>query len=214
MSGSVTCTKLPGRGPVDGGGLVEVLGDRLETGQQRDREERRAAPDVDGDDRAHRQCRIAEERDVAADEPVLEHPGDDPVGRVENPEPGQRRARRDDPGQEQRRALGFLKRKCWFISRARAMPSTSLNTVSDARVDERVPQRLLEDAVLGVGDEVVQADERLGTPIRALIRLYQIPSRNGRDEDGEDDDGRAIRIRPRLPSRSKRSFSRPARQGV
>src|SRR5262245_13836322 len=62
---------LPRRRAVDGGGLVERGRYRLQAGEQRDRDERHAAPDIGEDHRPARVPRIAEKIDIDRDQPEL-----------------------------------------------------------------------------------------------------------------------------------------------
>src|SRR3546814_10496275 len=93
---------LPGVGAVDRGGLVQLRADRLHPGQQRDREERDAAPDVDGDDAAHREVGVTQPVDALVDQADLpQQPVQHAEGRVEHPLPGEgRQHRRDDERQQ------------------------------------------------------------------------------------------------------------------
>ena len=59
---------LPRRRTVQQGGLVERRRDGLQAGEERDRDERDAAPDVGGNRRQARQPRVAQEVDVAVDQ--------------------------------------------------------------------------------------------------------------------------------------------------
>ena len=89
---------LPPVGAVDRRGLVELLRHRLERGEVHDHEERRADPDVHQDHGEARPVRIAQPRHrIHAD--ALQQPVERAVGRVEQPQPGERaHRRRDDPG--------------------------------------------------------------------------------------------------------------------
>src|SRR5436190_22355963 len=62
---------LPRRRPVDGGGLVERGRNRLQAGEERDRHERYATPDVGEDDGPARVPGIAEKIDIGRDQPEL-----------------------------------------------------------------------------------------------------------------------------------------------
>ena len=88
-------------GAVDGRGLVELLGHRLEGGEVHDDEEGRPVPDVDQDDREPGPVGVAEPGHRAGAE-GRQQPVDGAVGRVEQPPPAERaHRRRDDPGDEQ-----------------------------------------------------------------------------------------------------------------
>jgi len=70
--------------------LVELARDCYQTGEQRDRKEGQAAPDVDQDHRKHREVGIGQPRDVVVDDvQTLQRPIHDTVERVEHPPPNQ-----------------------------------------------------------------------------------------------------------------------------
>ena len=93
---------LPRRRAVDRRRLVVRRRDRLQAGEQRDRHERHAAPDVGGDHRPARVPRVAEEVDVVVDQAHLhQQPADDRELRVvDPPERDRRERRRHDVGQQ------------------------------------------------------------------------------------------------------------------
>src|SRR5690606_21731519 len=93
---------LPGIGAVQRGGFVEAGRDGLQAGEQADRHEGDAAPDVGGDHRGTGIVLVAEKIDIGVDQPHLgEHPGDDrKLGVVDPPEGNGRQHRRHDIGQQ------------------------------------------------------------------------------------------------------------------
>src|SRR5919108_30332 len=83
---------LPGRCAVDGRGLIERRRYGLQSGEQRDGDERHSAPDVGEDHRPSRIPGIAEEIDIARDQADLaQRPGHDRELAVVNPPERDRR---------------------------------------------------------------------------------------------------------------------------
>jgi hypothetical protein len=151
---------LPPRGPVDRGRLVELLGHRLERRQVHDHEERSARPDVDQDDREARPSRLAQPRH-GTDAEMRQDPVEGAVGRIEQPEPGQRTQRRRNHPRHQQHAAPL----------ALALGRNVVHEMGDHEADQRLEdhgrdgeQARLEDHVperlpLEEEFEIAEADE-------------------------------------------------------
>ena len=143
--------------------LVQLGRDGLHAGQERDAEERKAAPDVHGDDRGHGRARLAEPAHALgqdaedADQQVVQHA----ETAVEHPQEVQRR---DDGGRHPRDRAARPSRTsasgCREVSTsAITTPRHELEADRAEREDEAVDDGALEEAVPGEPDVVLEADE-------------------------------------------------------
>ncbi len=88
-------------GAVDLGGLVEVAGDRLEVGEDEDREEGDAAPELGQDGCPEGRVAVGERADTVGDVPLLGEDVREADGRVVDEQPdGRGEHTRDGPGGE------------------------------------------------------------------------------------------------------------------
>src|ERR1041384_6310181 len=87
--GSVVPDLLPPVGAVDLGGFIQLLRHGLERREVHDQEKWRAVPDVHQDHREARPVRVAQPGD-ARQADAREDPVERGIGRVEEPEPGER----------------------------------------------------------------------------------------------------------------------------
>jgi hypothetical protein len=134
---------LPRRRAVEARRLVIRRRDRLQPGEQRDRDERHAAPDVGGDRREPRGPRLAEEIDVAVDQAhALQRPADDRELRVvDPPERDRRQRRRHDERQQHDRAQERLERQMLVQQQREPQAEAELDDARDDRIEDRVEQR-------------------------------------------------------------------------
>ena len=129
---------LPRRRAVEAGGFVVRRRDRLQAREQRDRDERHAAPDVRGDRGEARVPRLAEEIDVRVDQAhVLQRPADDRELRIEDPPERDRGKRRGhDERQEHDGAEECLERQVLVEDQREPQPEHELDDARDERVEQ------------------------------------------------------------------------------
>ena len=145
---------VPAVGAVDPGGLVHLLGDRLEPGEEAHRVERRARPHHDRDHRGHRDLRVAEPGDHLLD---LEHRDQEvvqqPAEVVVDPAEAQRRDdRRHRPGHEQDGPPDVVERPVLAQHQRHAEPEQELDRDRREGVDDRVADHPQEHRV---GEQLV-----------------------------------------------------------
>ena len=172
---------LPRRRAVEARRLVVRRRDRLQSGEQRDRDERHAAPDVGGDGREARIPRIAEEVDVLVDEAHLhQRPADDRELRiVDPPERDRRQRRRHDERQQHDCAQERLERQVLVEQQRQPQAEPELDDAGDGRVEERVEQREAGNRVAPQELEILQADPLAGRPIFVSVKPSQVPRPSG-----------------------------------
>ena len=175
--------------------LVELLRDRDQPRQERDREEGQAAPDVDDDDGGHRVVLLAEpvgpgRVDDAAGQ---EGPVDDAVERVEHPRPAQGRQRgRDDPGEQHGAADQALEPELLVEQQGERDSQDDLGADRGAAEDERVLERLPKRVALPEPDEVADPNEVAGSPDEGVRdREVECHEEGVGDEEQEQDEGGA-----------------------
>ena len=141
---------LPRRGAVEARRLVVRRRDRLQPGQQRDGDERHAAPDVGEDHRPARVPDIAEEVDVGRNEPKLfERPGDDrELAVIEPPERDGRKHGRYDERDQHDRAQQRLERQVLVEQNCEIKPDREFNDARDAGIEQRIEHREPERGVV------------------------------------------------------------------
>lgn len=131
-------------------------------GQQRDRDEGNAAPDIGGDQREARRPGRAEEVDIggAPVQHVDQKVGDDRELRIVDPPERQRREhRRHDPGHQDDRTQQALERKMVVEQQCEPEAERELSKGRDPRVDHAVEHRVPPQ---GIGEqilEILEADE-------------------------------------------------------
>ena len=155
---------LPRPRPVDRRRFLQFGIDGLQSRQQADRVERHAAPDVDDDDRSQREPRLAQPVDAAVDqaEPI-ERPIDHAEGRIEHPFPGKgRKHGRNDEGQQDEGAGYRLALEVPVEQQRQPEAERELEHRGHDRIDERIPHRGPENAVVRQHREIVQPDEAAG----------------------------------------------------
>ncbi len=190
----------PRAGPVGVGGLVDLLGDRHQPGQDRDREERQPAPHVDRDDRGHRVVLLPEPVGARRVHEPQGQPGPvhHAVERVEHPPPpegGERGG--DDPRQQHRAPDQPLEPELLVEQEREHDPQHDLERDRDAGEHERVLEGLAEGVALPEADEVAEAHELAGPPDER-VGQGQVEGHHERvgHQEQEEDEGRGDEERP------------------
>ena len=178
---------------VDLGRLDDFLGHRGEPGQQDDRGEREAAPDVHDDHRPHGQARLAQPLPgIVDDVGVHQHPVDDAVERVEHPLPRQRGQRdRDDERDQDDSLHQALALERPVQREGERQPDHEPDQLGAEREHEGVAHRLPEDRVGEQARVVLHAHEVAVGRADARARDRQVDRHEERvgDEEGEVEEG-------------------------
>ena len=172
---------------------MKIRVDRLQTGQERDGEERHATPGIDDDRAPERPVAVGQERQLGDDEAgLVEGPVEDAEGRIEHPAPCEgRQHRRDDERQEHRRAHDSLSPEVPVEQEREPHAEHELEDGRPERVDAGVPERDAEDRVVPGLHEVLQPDEVAWIPDADAGQRepYAHPERVS-DEHPQDQHGR------------------------
>ena len=210
---------LDDRGAVDLGGLVELLGNRLEPRQERHGVEGRARPDHDRDDAAHGEVRIGEPgddvlRDVEGDQEVVEEAGEV----VEDPPPVQ--GHDDDgyrPGNEEERPEDVVEAPLLVEDERHRQAEHELDGDGDDGVDDAVVHRPEEEVAPEQIDVVLEPDEAPGGADHlALERQVDADEERIGDQPENDEEGRGqdrvgeSRLAPRPEPRAARARPSPS----
>ena len=155
---------LPGGRAVECGSLVERGRHRLQPGQERDRDERHAAPDVGEDHAGPRHVAVAEKIDVLVDQPHLDQrPGDDRELRiVDPPERDRGEHRRHDEGDQHGGADQRLERHMAVQQQRQIEANDEFDGGGDDRIEQRVEHRQPEDRVVFQPLVILDTDEHAG----------------------------------------------------
>ena len=178
---------LPARRAVDRRGLVVRRRDRLQPGEQRDRDERDAAPDVRRDHRQPCMPRDAEKIDVSVDQPDLdERPADDrELGVVDPPEGNRRERGRHDVGQQDDGAKEALEADVAVEEQREPEAKRELDDARHHRVEDGVEEREARDRIVPEELVVLEADPRAGAPDLGVgeAEPEAEPERIGQEDD-------------------------------
>ena len=196
MPGSVTWRKrCSDVGAVHGRRLVQLGRDRLHAGQERDAEERKAAPDVHGHDRGHGRARLAQPAHALgqdaedAHEQVVQHA----EAAVEHPQEVQRRDDgRRDPRDQQHARPERAPADARGEDQRHHHAEAELEDHRPEREDEAVDDGALEESVPRQPDVVLEADEdgRHADQLVGHGQVDRVAERIGDERQDADRDGR------------------------
>ncbi len=211
---------LPGARAVQHRGLIERRRYGLQAGQQRDRHEGNAAPDVGGDQREARRPRTSKEVDIggAQVQHVHEQIGDDGKLRIVDPPERQRGENgRHDPRQQHDRPQQALEWK--MVVQQQRQPETERefseggdggieHAVEHRAPPQRVGQQILE--IFQSDKDPAPADRRIGErqPDAQPERIGEEHRKQAdRGRQANDDQERLVVEQPGQPTRLPRNYT-------